>query len=80
MKGFLKVYEDEIEILLILKVFLAQKSEIVYLLGSTSSFSEIGLFFSNYLFCLMMELFNRHFQSDLSLCVRQSLDIKSVNF
>ena len=45
-ENFLKVYEDMIEVLIMLKVFLAQYSEVEYLLNSTSFCSEIRLLLS----------------------------------
>ena len=54
-KGFLEGYEDVVEILLMLHVFLAENPEIEYLFSGASSGSETCLLFCNYLFCLWLE-------------------------
>ena len=54
-KGLLEVYEDMVEILLMLQVFLAEDPEIGYLFCGAPSGSETCLLFCNYLFCLWPE-------------------------
>ena len=53
-KAFL-VYEDMIDILLMLQVFLAEDPEIEYLFCGSPSGSETCLLFCNDLFCLRLE-------------------------
>ena len=52
VKGRLEVYEDMVEILLMLQVFLAEDSEIEYLFCGALSGSETCLLFGNDLFSL----------------------------
>ena len=54
-KAFLEVYEDMIEILLMLQVFLAEDPEIEYLFCGAPSGSETCLLFCNDLFYLWLE-------------------------
>ena len=55
-KAFLnEVYEDMVEILLMLQVFLAEDPEIEYLFYGAPSGSETCLLFCNDLFCLWLE-------------------------
>ena len=54
-KAFLEVYEDMVEILLMLQVFLAEDPEIEYLFCGAPSGSETCLLFCNDLFCLWLE-------------------------
>ena len=55
VKGLLEVYEDMVEILLMLQVFLAEDPEIEYLFCGAPSGSETCLLFCNDLFCLWLE-------------------------
>ena len=55
IKGLLEVYEDMVEILLMLQVFLAEDPEIEYLFCGAPSGSENCLLFCNDLFCLWLE-------------------------
>ena len=50
-----EVYEDIVEILLMLQVFLAEDPEIEYLFCGAPSGSGTCLFFCNDLFCLRLE-------------------------
>ena len=54
-KVFLAVYEDMVEILLMLQVFLAEDPEIEFLFCGAPSGSETCLLFSNDLFCLWLQ-------------------------
>ena len=54
VKGLLEVYEDMVEILLMLQVFLAEDPEIEYLFCGAPSSSETCLLFCNDLFCLWL--------------------------
>ena len=54
-KAFLKSYEDMVEILLMLQVFLAENPEIEYLFCDAPSGSETCLRFCNNLFSLWLE-------------------------
>ena len=55
VKGLFEVYEDIVEILLMLQVFLAEDPEIEYLFCGAPSGSEICLLFCNNFFCLWLE-------------------------
>ena len=55
VNSLLGVYEDMVEILLMLQVFLAQDPEIEYLFCGAPSGSETCLLFCNDLFCLWLE-------------------------
>ena len=55
VKCFLEVNKDVVEILLMLKVSLADYSEVENLLCCAPSYSEAGLFFGNDLFCLWLQ-------------------------
>ena len=55
VKGLLEVYEDMVEILLMLQVFLAEDPETEYLFCGAPSGSETCLLFCSDLFCLWLE-------------------------
>ena len=55
VKGLLEVYEDMVEILLMLQVFLAEDPEIEYFISGAPSGSDTCLLFCNDLFCLWLE-------------------------
>ena len=65
-KGFLEVYEDMIEILLMLQVFLAEDPETEYLFCGAPSPSETCLLFCTDLFCLWLESVQEDLQHNLS--------------
>ncbi|KAH3847718.1 hypothetical protein DPMN_090049 [Dreissena polymorpha] len=52
VESLLKVHEDEVEVLLVLQVPLAQYLEVEDLLRCTASLSKACLFFCDYLLCL----------------------------
>ena len=54
VKGLLEVYEDMVEILLMLQVFLAENPEVEYLFCGVPSGSETCLLFCNDLFCILL--------------------------
>ena len=54
VKGLFEVYEDMVEILLMLQVFLAEDPEIEYLFCGAPSGSETCLLFCNDRFCLWL--------------------------
>ena len=58
VKGLLEVYEDMVEILLMLQVFLAEDPETEYLFCGAPSGSETRLVFCDDLFCLWLESVN----------------------
>ena len=66
VKGLLEVYEDMVEILLMLQVFLAEDPEIEYLFCGAPSGSETCLLFCNDLFCLRLESVQDDLQHDLT--------------
>ena len=55
VKGLLEVFEDMVEILLMLQVFLAEDPEIEYLFCGAPYGSKTCLLFCNDLFCLWLE-------------------------
>ena len=55
VKWLLEVYDDMVEILLMLQVFLAEDLEIVCLFCGAPSCSETCLLFCNDIFCLWLE-------------------------
>ena len=55
IKGLLEMYEDMIQALLMLKVFLAKDSKVEYLFTGAPSCSKTHLFFSDDLFCMRFE-------------------------
>ena len=55
VKGLLEVYEDMVEILLMLQVFLAEDPEVENLFCGAPSGSETCSLFCNDLFCLWLE-------------------------
>ena len=66
VKGLLEVYEDMVEILLMLQVFLAEDSEIEYLFCGAPSGSETCLLSCNNIFCLWLESVEANLQHDLT--------------
>ena len=66
VKGLLEVYEDMVEILLMLQVFLAENPEIEYLFCGAPSGSETCLHLCNDLFCLWLESLKDDLQHDLT--------------
>ena len=66
VKGLLEVYEDMVEILLMLEVFLAEDPETEYLFCGAPSGSETCLLFCNDLFCLWLESVQYDLQHDLT--------------
>ena len=65
VKGLLEVYEDMVEGLLMLQVFLAEDPEIEYLFCGAPSDSDTRLLFCNDLFCLWLESVQDDLQHDL---------------
>ena len=55
VKGLLEVYEEMVEILLMMQVFFAEDPESEYLFCGAPSCSETSLLFCNDLFCLWLE-------------------------
>ena len=55
VKGLLEVYEDMVEILLMLQAFLTEDPEIEYLFCGAPSGSETCLLFCNDHFCLWLK-------------------------
>ena len=66
VKCFFEIYEDMIQILLMLKVLFTQDSEVEYLLCGTSPGSEHSLFFSNNLFSMGIEPLQDDSQHDFT--------------
>ena len=66
VKGFFEIYEDMVQILLLLKVLFTQDSEVEYLFCGTSPGSEHSLFFSNNLFSLEFEPLQNDSQHDFT--------------
>ena len=55
VKGLLEIYEDMVEVLLVLVIFLTENAQVEDLLCGTPSFSEACLFFSDDLLCLCLQ-------------------------
>ena len=66
VKCFFEIYEDMVQILLMLKVLFTQESEVEYLFCGTSPGSEPSLFFSNNLFSLGFEPVQVDSQHDIT--------------
>ena len=61
VKGLLEVYEDMVESLLVLEIFLAEDSKVEDLICGAPSCSEACLFFSNDLLHLRFQSFQYEF-------------------
>ena len=66
IKGLLEIYEDMIQTLLMLKVFLANDSKVEGLFTGAPSCSKTRLFFSDDLFCLRFESVEHDLQHDFA--------------
>ena len=66
VEGFLKINEDMVKILLMLKVIFTQDFEVEDLFCGASSGSEPSLFLSNYLFGLGLKPIQGDFQHDFA--------------
>ena len=66
VKGFLEIYENMVQILLMLEVLFTQDSEAEDLFCGASSGSELDLFFSNYLFSFGFKPVQVDFQHDFA--------------
>ena len=55
VKCLFEVYEDMVQILLMLQMFLTEDTEVEDLFSGTSSWSETSLFFSKNLLCLWFQ-------------------------
>ena len=66
VKCFFEIYEDVVQILLMLKVLFTQDSEVEDLFCGASPGSEPSLFFSNYLFSLGFEPVQDYSQHDFT--------------
>ena len=64
LEGILEVYEDMVEVLLVLEIFLTEDSWVENLLCRASSFSEACLFFSDDLLCLWLQSVQYNLQHD----------------
>ena len=66
VKGFFKINEDMVQILLILEVLFTQDCKVEDLFCGASSGSEPSLFFSNYFFSLGFQPIQDDFQHDFA--------------
>ena len=66
VKGFFKINEDMVQILLMLEVLFTQDSKVEDLFCGASSGSEPSLFFSNYFFSLGFQPIQDDFQHDFA--------------
>ena len=66
LKGLPEVYEDMVEVLLVLETFLTEDSQVEDLLCDAHSYPEANLFFSDDLLCLWLQ----SVQYDLQQIVR----------
>ena len=65
-KAFFEIYEDMVQILLVLEILFTQVSEVEDLFCGASSPSEPSLFFSNYFFSLGFKPIQDNFQHDFA--------------
>ena len=68
VEGLLEVYEDMVEVLLVLEIFLTQNAWVEDLLCGTPSCSEACLFFGDDLLRLWLQFVQHDFQHDFA-CV-----------
>ena len=66
VEGLLEVYEDMLEVLLVLEIFLTEDSSVEYLLCGAPSCCEACLFFSDDLLRLWLQSVKYDFQHDFS--------------
>ena len=66
VKGLLEIYEDMVEVLLVLVIFLTENAQVEDLLCGTPSFSEACLFFSDDLLCLWLHFVQYDLQHDFA--------------
>ena len=66
VEGLLKVYEDMVEVLLVLEIFLTNDSQVKYLLCGAPSCSEACLFLSNDLLRLRLQSVQYNLQHDFA--------------
>ena len=64
VEGLLEVYEDHVEVLLVLEIFITDDSQVENLLYGAPSCSEACLFFSNYLLRLWLQSVQYDLQHD----------------
>ena len=63
VEGLLEVYEDMVEVLLVLKIFLTEDSLVEDLLCGALACSEACMFFSDDLLCLWLQPIQYDFQN-----------------
>ena len=66
LEGLLQVYEDVVEVLLVLEIFLTENAQVEDLLCGAPSCSEACLFFSNDLLCLWLQSVQYDVQYDFA--------------
>ena len=66
VKGLLEVYEDMVEVLLVLEMFLKENAYVEDLLCGAPTCSEACLFFSNDLLCLWLQSVQYDLQHDFA--------------
>ena len=67
VEGFLEVYENMVEVLPVLKIFLTEDSQVEDLLRGTPSCCETCLFFSDDLLRLLLQSVQYDLQHDFAL-------------
>ena len=67
VEGLLEVYEDMVEVLLVLETFLTEDSQVEDLLCDAHSYSEANLFFNDDLLCLWLQSVLYGLQYDFAL-------------
>ena len=72
VKGVLEIYEDMVQILLMLEVLLTQDSEVEDLFRGATSGSEPGLFFSNCLLGLGFKPIQDDFQHNFAQVIDEA--------
>ena len=66
VEGILEVYEDMVEVLLVLEIFLTQNAKVEDLLCSTPSYSEACLFFGDDLLRFWLQSVHYDLQHDFA--------------
>ena len=79
VKCFYEIYEDIVQILLMLKVLFKQDSEVEGLFCGVSPSSEPSLFFSNNLFSFGFELVQDDFQHDFTWMTDETVGSKVLD-
>ena len=82
VEGLFKVYENMVEVLMVLKMLLTQDSEIEYLLSGAPSCPKTSLFLSNYLLRLRLKSvqYNYDLQPDFSWVAHETSVVLTLSY